>query len=159
MVVHPDYVDGEARRNDLAVVLFPEGTFADVTPIDLPSLNLLSTLNDGGGLHGDPVTLVGYGNDAELGPPRYLYPGYRQTGTAPIQGLTRNWLLIQGSTAATGGNGLCYGDSGSPQFLGNTNLVVSIFSRHPTTCRGAVRAQRLDTASARKFLAQLVQLP
>jgi len=159
VVVHPDFVGGEARRNDLAVVLFPEGTFADVTPVELPSLDLLSTLNEGGGLHGDSVTLVGYGTDAELGPPRYFYPGYRQTGTAPIQGVTRNWLLIQGSTAATGGSGLCYGDSGSPQFLGDTNLVLSIFSRHPTTCRGTLRAQRLDTAAAREFLAQFVELP
>jgi len=109
--VHPDYVDGEARRNDLAVVLFREGTFANVTPVNRPTLTLLSTLSDRGGLHGDRVTLVGYSTDAELGPPRYLYPGYRQTGTAPIQGLTPNWLLIQGATAATGGSGLCYGDS------------------------------------------------
>lgn len=159
VVVHPDFVGGEARRNDLAVVLFPEGTFAGVTPVELPSLNLLATLNNAGGLHGDSVTLVGYGTDAELGPPRYLYPGYRQTGTAPIDGVTRNWLLIQGSTAATGESGLCYGDSGSPQFLGDTNLVLSIFSRHPTTCQGTVRGQRLDTTEAREFLAQFVDLP
>lgn len=156
VVVHPDYVAGEARRNDLAVLIFPEGTFADVTPAELPEQNLLSTLGERRALHGEILTLVGYGSDAEVGPPRYFYPGYRQTGTAPIQGLTRDWLLINTSAPATSGSGLCLGDSGSPQFLGDSNVVVSTFSRHPTTCRGTSRAQRLDTTAAQEFLAQFV---
>lgn len=156
VVVHPDYVAGEARRNDLAVLFFPEGTFTGVTPAELPELNLLSTLNERGALHGETLTLVGYGSDAEVGPPRYVYPGFRQTGTAPLQGITKDWVLINASAPTTGESGLCLGDSGSPQFLGDSNVVVSTFSRHPTTCRGTTRAQRLDTATALEFLAQFV---
>jgi Trypsin len=160
-VVHPDFGGGQARENDLAVVLFPEGTFDGVTPVDLPTAGLLDELAAQGGLHDETVTLVGYGSDAELGPPRYGVFAYRQTATAPIQAVTTWGLRIQQAEAATGQGGLCYGDSGSPQFLGgsDSNLVVSSFSRHPTTCGGVSRGQRLDTASAREFLSQFVGLP
>jgi hypothetical protein len=159
--VHPDFGAGLSRENDLAVVLFPEGTFGHVTPVELPTAGLLDDLAAQGGLHGRNVTLVGYGTDAEVGPPRYFARGYRQTATAPIQAVTPRWLRIQQTTAATSQGALCLGDSGSPQFLGgsDSNLVVSTFSHHPTTCGGTSRAQRLDTASAREFLSRFVVLP
>ena len=161
VVVHPDFGRGLSRINDLAVVLFPEGTFAHVTPVDLPTAGLLDELAARGGLVGRTVTLVGYGTDAEVGPPRYFFHGYRQTATAPVQALTPRWLRIQHTPAATDQGSLCYGDSGSPQFLGGpeSNLVVSLLSHGLTTCRGAARAQRLDTVSAREFLSQFIGLP
>jgi Trypsin len=160
-LVHPDFGSGQSRENDLAVVLFAEGTFEHVTPVELPTAGLLDGLAARGVLHGRNVTLVGYGTDAAVGPPRYFTRGYRQTATAPIQALTPRWLRIQQTTAATGQGSLCLGDSGSPQFLGgsDSNLAVSLFSHHPTTCGGTSRAQRLDTAPARAFLAQFVALP
>ena len=140
--------------------MFPEGTFDHVTPVELPVAGLLDHLAARGGLVGREVTLVGYGTDAELGPPRFFSRGYRQTAAAPIQALTPRWLRIQQTPAATGQGSLCLGDSGSPQFLGgsDSNLVVSIFSHHATSCGGASRAQRLDTPSAREFLSQFVAL-
>jgi hypothetical protein len=160
-VVHPDFGGGSSRENDLAVLLFPEGTFDQVTPIELPTAGLLDDLAARGGLVGRNVTLVGYGTDAAVGPPRYFSHGYRQTATAPIQALTPRWLRIQQTPAATGQGSLCLGDSGSPQFLGgsDSNLAVSLFSHHATTCGGVSRAQRLDTLSARQFLSQFVSLP
>ena len=160
-VVHPDFGSGSSRENDLAVVVFPNGTFDQVTPVELPTAGLLDDLAAHGGLHGRNVTLVGYGTGAEVGPPRYFSRGYRQTATAPIQAVTPRWLRIQQATAATSQGALCLGDSGSPQFLGGSgsNLVVSTFSHHPTTCGGTSRAQRLDTVSAREFLSQFVVLP
>jgi hypothetical protein len=160
-VVHPDFGGGSSRENDLAVVLFPEGTFDQVTPIEFPTAGLLDDLAARGGLVGRNVTLVGYGADAAVGPPRYFSHGYRQTATAPIQALTPRWLRIQQTPAATGQGSLCLGDSGSPQFLGgsDSNLAVSLFSHHATTCGGVSRAQRLDTLSARQFLSQFVSLP
>jgi hypothetical protein len=159
-VVHPDF-DARLHENDLAVVLFPDGTFAHVTPVELPPAGLLDDLAARGGLVGQTLTLVGYGTDAEVGPPRYFFHGYRQTATAPIQALTPRWLRIQQTPDATGQGSLCLGDSGSPQFLGgsDSNLVISVFSHHATTCRGTSRAQRLDTPSAQEFLTEFATLP
>jgi Trypsin len=95
VVVHPDFGRGRSRINDLAVVLFPEGTFAHVTPVELPTAGLLDELAARGGLVGRTVTLVGYGTDAEVEPPRYFFHGYRQTATAPVQALTPRWLRTE----------------------------------------------------------------
>ena len=59
---------------------------------------------------------------------------------------------------ATGGAGLCPGDSGSPQFLGESNLAVSLLtsSNLSESCGGAQAAQRLDTSAVRAFLDQYV---
>ena len=116
----------------------------------------LEVLKKRGELQGDALTLVGYGVNERVGPQRFLYPGYRQQGDASVQGLSRDWLLVGPAQRATGGSGLCLGDSGSPQFLGESDLVVSIFSRDTLTCRGTAAAQRLDTTAARDFLAPFV---
>jgi Trypsin len=158
-VVHPDFGSGLARENDLAVVLFPAGTFGGVAPVELPPAALLDRLAARGGLRGEQATLVGYGTDVELGPPRYFLGGYRRRATAPIQSVTPRWVRFLHTTAATGQGSLCYGDSGSPQFLGDTNLAISLLSHGLTTCRGSARGQRLDTGSARAFLSRFVALP
>jgi hypothetical protein len=49
------------------------------------------------------------------------------------------------------------GDSGGPQLTGNT--VLSLTSGGPKDCTGRTEGYRLDTVSARSFLAQYVTLP
>ena len=48
---------------------------------------------------------------------------------------------------------LCYGDSGSPQFLGSSNIQVSLMHDVPGACSGTSHNQRLDTSAERRFLA------
>jgi hypothetical protein len=155
-VTHPDFEE-EDFRHDVAVVLFPPGTFAGVTPAALPKLRQLERLDLGRA----PIRLVGYGTDPEHGDgePQFNVEGYRQTATAPFQRLTNRQLLLDGDTAATRQGGLCIADSGSPQLLPDTNLVLSLFSTHShevDACRGVIHAQRLDTRSEREFLARYV---
>ena len=161
-VVHPDFRVGWRAAHDVAVVLFPAGTFAGVTPVELPAAGLLDRLAAGGGLHGRSFTLVGYGGDEErgAGSPALFIPGYRQAARAPFQALTPEHLRLQLTAAATGGGALCAGDSGSPQFLDETNLAVSLLteSSRSDSCRGAQAAQRLDTPAERAFLDRHVQL-
>jgi hypothetical protein len=144
VVVHPDFRAGVSTENDVAVLRFPRGTFAGVTPIDLPRTGLLDDV----AAHGGHLTLVGYGTDPEGSPRRFFFAGYRRTASSVVQGITPRWLRIHG--------GPCLGDSGSPQFLGG-NLAVSVFSHHSTTCDGTSRAQRLDTAPVREFLAEFAR--
>ena len=50
-------------------------------------------------------------------------------------------------------------DSGSPQFLHNTTLIVSVTHGGDAVCRATSSNARLDTDAARAFLAQFVALP
>jgi hypothetical protein len=58
---------------------------------------------------------------------------------------------------------LCYGDSGGPNFLGagstETNIVAATTITGDMWCRSTNVDYRLDTASARSFLASYVTLP
>jgi hypothetical protein len=161
VAVHPEF-DLDSQEHDVAVLLFPEGTFADVTPVLLPRARLLDRRARRGGLRAQRFRLVGYGSDPEwgdTGPRRFIVEGYRQTATAPFKALLRGRLQLHNGSASNRQGGLCYGDSGSPQFLGDSNLAVSLFSEHDEECSEDIFAQRLDTRSERRFLARHLQLP
>ena len=159
-ITHPAF-DPDERRHDVAIVRFPAGTFAGVQPVELPRARQLDRLRRRGALARSSFRLVGYGTDPERGDgaPVFVLEGYRQTATAPFQALTPARLILDGRTGITGRGGLCYGDSGSPQFLGDSAVVVSVFSEHADDCNGPLFAQRLDTRSERKFLARFVDVP
>lgn len=164
-VVHPSFGQKLPYANDVALVIFPAGTFAGVTPVQLPQADLLDSLAAHGGLVGSSLTLVGYGTDATRGggeSPRFYDAGYRKTATAPFAALTPNWLRLLSAQPATGGGSLCIGDSGSPQFLhvGSTDVEVSLHSTGgDTQCTGTPVNQRLDIPSVRQFLGEYVALP
>jgi hypothetical protein len=69
--------------------------------------------------------------------------------------LTDAWLRL----SMLDGGRSCTGDSGAPQFLGNTDLVVAIGIAGDASCTAMNAALRLDTSSARAFLGQFVVLP
>jgi hypothetical protein len=60
---------------------------------------------------------------------------------------------------STGSGGTCYGDSGGPHFLGDTDMVVSLTVTGDAWCRATDVTYRLDTDSARSYLSQFVDLP
>jgi len=59
---------------------------------------------------------------------------------------------------ATGNGGTCYGDSG-PNFLGSTDVIAATTITGDSVCRSTNVDYRLDTVSARQFLAGFVALP
>lgn len=157
-VIHPRFGGDESRTHDVGVLLFPRHTFSGVTPVQLPRGDLLERVH----LRDKSFRLVAYGGDAEWGnggEPVLIAEGYRQTATAPFKRLTAAQLQLDGRSRVTGQGGLCLGDSGSPQFLGESNLQVSLMSRDPERCQGTILNQRLDTPSERRFVADYVDLP
>jgi hypothetical protein len=159
VVMHPRFGGDEVRTHDVALLLFPKGTFGRVTPVRLPRPDQLDRVVR----RGDSVRLVAYGGDPEWGDgdatPVVIAEGYRQTATAPVKRLHDTRLELDGRTRVTGAGGLCLGDSGSPQFLGDSNLQLSLFSTgEGDECHGALLGQRLDTPSERRFLAEYVHL-
>jgi hypothetical protein len=80
-----------------------------------------------------------------------LVRGFRQTGRASFVGLTPDQLLLEAATPR--GATPCSGDPGSLQFLGDTDIEVSLMHGGDDSCKGTVAAQRLDTQAEQAFLA------
>jgi hypothetical protein len=75
-----------------------------------------------------------------------------------LNSTNKTWLRIS-MNPATGDGGTCYGDSGGPNFLGTTDIIAAITITGDAVCRATNVDYRLDTTSARDFLAQYVVLP
>ncbi len=139
--------------NDIAVVHLdedaPVGEFAQ-----LPAAGQLSTLS----LKGRSFTAVGYGRtrvDRTKGPNNIepnIDPDVRYASTQQFLNLRGGVLTLSGNPA-TGSGGTCFGDSGGPYFLADSNLMVATVIVGDAVCRASERAYRLDTDFARGFLA------
>jgi len=136
-----------------------------ITPASLPTAGLLDELKANHVLKHTRFTAVGYGT-------------VRLTNTTGFKGildnldrnrveqgylsLTKAWLTLP-MTLTTGNGGTCYGDSGGPHFIhlngGETNIVASITVTGDAPCVATDKTYRMDTASARNFLANFVTLP
>jgi hypothetical protein len=133
------------KRSDLAVVVLDVA--ASVAPATLPVAGSVALLG-----RKDVVTSVGYGYSAQAADGSWVYDGLRRAADSPVVDVTKNLLKISTKRA-----GPCMGDSGGPQLAGNT--VLSLTSGGPKDCTGRTEGYRLDTVSARAFLAQYVTLP
>ena len=142
----PGTLQGDnTRRSDLAVVVLD--TASGVTPAALPRADSVALLK-----RKDVVTSVGYGYSGQAADGSWVYDGLRRVADSPVVDVTRNMLKISTRQA-----GPCMGDSGGPQLSGNT--VLSVTSGGPKDCSGRTEGYRVDTLSARLFLAQYVLLP
>jgi hypothetical protein len=79
--------------------------------------------------------------------------------TLPPTGLLSEMKEQLSMNPSTGNGGTCYGDSGGPHFLGDSNIVVSITVTGDAWCRATDVTYRMDTDSARSYLADFVDLP
>lgn len=158
--VNPNYGHDNGDPNDVAVIVLRAPIY-DITPASLPTAGLLDDLKQAGILKGQSFVTVGYGTvrDDKTGGPHSLYwEGARRFVTGTYNALTQSWLKIS-MNPATGDGGTCYGDSGGPHFLGNSNMVVSVTVTGDMNCRATDVTYRLDTESARSYLADFVTLP
>ncbi len=157
---HPEFgfsgPGGKSDPHDIAVIELDQ-PYTRATPARLPSLNLLDSLS----LNNQRFTAVGYGSFRETkrtGPKAIMFDWKRRFVTQGFRSLTKSWLNLS-MNPSTGSGGTCYGDSGGPHLLGDTNVVVSITVTGDTPCRASDVTYRTDTASARAFLGQFVTLP
>jgi hypothetical protein len=112
-------------------------------------------------LKGQQFVTVGYGTlrDDKTGGPHALGDyGERYFAEQTFQALKPYWLQIS-MNPSTGSGGTCYGDSGGPHFLGDSDMVVSLTVTGDAWCRATDVTYRLDTDSARAYLSQFVELP
>jgi hypothetical protein len=168
-VASPQFLTGQQGEigfglsSDVGVVLLAPGQSGGRPFAQLPTRSLLDVMNSHSGLAGTLFDLVGYGchaNGSSGGPHRAeCGDTERQTASAPFQALRPNWLVLNINVNATGEGGGCVHDSGTPQFLHGTTRVVSVTAGGDHVCRATQFNARLDTDTAREFLAQYVTLP
>jgi secreted trypsin-like serine protease len=146
-VSDPAYGHDAADLQDLGVVLLDRPP--PVAPAVLPAPGA------GDGLHGSAVVAVGYGYSQRDGNKSFVYDGARHAASLDVASETATTLRL----SSHDGVALCFGDSGGPQYLGDSTTVVSVTSGGNSVCGGNATAMRLDSASARAFLSRYIQLP
>ncbi len=151
----PLYNQAQSDTHDVAVVVLDKEV-KGITPARLPRFDSLSGLSGA-----QQFTSVGYGAylvTNEPGGHQYLYNDVRMVATGTLNATNKTWLRIS-MNPATGNGGTCYGDSGGPNFLGTTDIVAATTITGDAICRSTNVVYRLDTTSARTFLASFVSLP
>jgi V8-like Glu-specific endopeptidase len=151
----PAYNQSQSDPHDLAVVVFDKEV-KGIAPAKLPKAGSLSNLSGS-----QQFTSVGYGAYEVTNQPgghQYLYNDVRGVATGTLNTTTQSWLKVS-MNPSHGDGGTCYGDSGGPNFLGTSNVLAATTITGDAVCRSTNVDYRLDTASARNFLAPYVVLP
>jgi secreted trypsin-like serine protease len=151
----PLYNQSQSDPHDIAVVVLDKPV-RGIASAELPEADSLSNLSGS-----QQFTSVGYGAyEVTKGPGghQYLYNDVRMVATGTLNSTNPSWLRIS-MNPSTGNGGTCYGDSGGPNFLGTTDIIAAITITGDAVCRSTNVVYRLDTESARTFLAQYVALP
>jgi hypothetical protein len=166
--INPNYGHDMHDLHDVAVIILdppiPSTTKDPVNGIDpaqLPPAGLLDDLKKDHELKGQTFVTVGYGrlrNEKTRGPHAIGDFGARYYAEQTFQALKPYWLQLS-MNPSTDNGGTCYGDSGGPHFLGDSDTVVSLTVTGDAWCRATDVTYRLDTDSAREYLDQFVELP
>jgi Trypsin len=147
----PAFTWKQADPHDLAVVIF-DHPIKSITPARLPAAGSLSDLPSD-----QTFTSVGYGA-YQFVRGSFLYNDVRMVATGTLFTTNSAWLRIS-MNPALGDGGTCYGDSGGPNFLGTTDIIAATTITGDSACRSTNVTYRLDTPSARAFLANYMTLP
>jgi hypothetical protein len=145
---HPDYNPAAFFLSDVGVVVLDE-------PVNvsrygqLPALNSVETLATRRGLQNTSFRAVGYGLQ-RINPVFVERALIRMVATPHLvqinSGLTGSHSLLLSNNAATGGT--CYGDSGGPNFLGDSDIVAGVTSFAINgNCAGTGGVYRMDRAA------------
>jgi hypothetical protein len=154
---HPDYVTAPFWFHDVGVVILEEpGVVLDeygVLP-DVDSLDALKKQRN----HEVTFTAVGYGlqqagpvpSDRDIADRVRMvsYPHLIQINTP---GFTGDYSLLLSNNPVTGGT--CFGDSGGPNFFGDTNIVAGVTSFGMNgNCAGTGGVFRMDRQNVLDFV-------
>ncbi len=159
----PGFGHDAGDRRDLGILLVPAGTAAGRPADQLPRAGYLDALKASGALKFLTVDLVGYGAIPiweGSGRTQFAFDGVRRSGTSTVIGLTQSSLRFNQNPNGVGtGSGLCFGDSGSPQFERGTLRLLSVTNGGNGQCNSYNANYRVDTPLARAFLGQFLTLP
>lgn len=155
-VPHPDF-DGYAsfpESNDVAVVLLGDA----VTDVGYGALPAVGVLDGAKKKDAGSFTLVGYGFE-QVKPVEVTGDRTRLRASAVLGG--PNGSKTAGFNLRTkpgkDGGGFCFGDSGGPALLDDTNVVVAVSSLSQQSCKAYALSYRVDTAAVQSWVAQYLR--
>jgi Trypsin len=171
---NPDYVTGVAIPNpsydDFSgfPVNFDVGVVQLDEPVTMATYGVLAPLGTADALAEAPnarnaalVETVGYGIQAIQPHPFEIESRYKATSRiVEVNGnIARggNLHTLNNPSAVGGVGGSCFGDSGGPVFVNNTNQIIAVVSfGFSGTCHGADYSWRVDTQPAYDFILPFV---
>jgi secreted trypsin-like serine protease len=159
-VINPQFGGPRSNPNDVAVILLDE-IVVGITPASLPTAGLLDEMKQTKSLKSERFVTVGYGllrDDKTGGPHSLADTTERHYAEQSFLSLQPYWIQLS-MNPSTGSGGTCYGDSGGPHFIGQTDVIAAITVTGDAFCRATDVAYRMDTDSARSFLGHFVTLP
>jgi hypothetical protein len=149
---HPQYNPNAFYLYDLGVVVLDEPYDTDGYGV-LPELDVLDEMARRRGQQDVTFTAVGYGLQQSFPTPAQFlennqrvrmvaYPHLIQINTP---GFTGDFSILLSNNHATGGT--CFGDSGGPNFIGNSNVIGGVTSYGLNgNCAGTGGVYRVDRA-------------
>ncbi len=150
---HPSYDPAAFFLYDLGVVVLDEPVYMDSYGA-LPELGVLDEIQ--GKDKKGALTAVGYGLQ-EINPTRVTADRVRLQATLDVLNTQGVFGVPKGTSVAVSGSGVggdssatggtCFGDSGGPQFLAGSNVVVAVTSFGLNgNCAGTGGGYRVDAA-------------
>ena len=155
---HPEFPDSAFFVHDVGVVTLCEPVVKDTYGV-LPSVNQLDALKTKRGQQNVTFTAVGYGlqksfpdaasfHNSSLKIRMVAHPKLNQIN---VPGFTGDFSMLLSNNAHTGGT--CFGDSGGPNFLGDSNIVAGVTSFGINgNCAGTGGVFRMDRQNVLDFV-------
>jgi len=157
ILTHPEYNDAFFIGRDVGVVWLSEPVIRDEYGV-LPDQNQLDSLARARGRQNQTFTAVGYGLQ-RINPVFVESERTRMVATPKLiqintPGFTGDFSLLLSNNHSTGGT--CFGDSGGPNFLGDSNVIAGVTSFGINgNCAGTGGVFRLDRAHVLDWLDSL----
>ena len=151
---HPLYETGPFFLHDVGVVILQEpGVVLDEYGT-LPSVNQLDSLKTKRGLQNVTFTSVGYGLQ-QINPVHVQSQKIRMVAHPKLNqingGIVGDFSLLLSNNHSTGGT--CFGDSGGPNFIGDSNVVGGVTSFGLNgNCAGTGGVFRVDRQDVQDFI-------
>ncbi len=158
---HPDYETDAFYVHDVGIVILEEPGVVGLEEYGtLPEVDQFDDLPMPAGRNNKTwFTSVGYGLQAiftteeqwELQSERIRMVAHPFLLQLNVPGITGDFSLLLSNNHATGGT--CFGDSGGPNFLGDTNIVAGVTSFGTNAnCAGIGGVYRTDRADVQDFI-------
>lgn len=151
---HPDYDENAFFLHDVGVVTLCDPVDTDTYGV-LPAVDQLDALATQRGQQNVTFTAVGYGlqaiNPVFVESERVRMVAYPHLIQINVPGFTGDFSLLLSNNHSTGGT--CFGDSGGPNFLGDTNVVAGVTSFGINgNCAGTGGVFRMDRQDVLDFV-------
>ncbi len=154
---HPNYPFAPFFFNDVGMIELAEPIVLDNDDYygTLPEVDSLDALGTRRGLQNRTFTAVGYGlqlvNPVFVEAERVRYIANPRLIQINVPGFTGDFSLLLSNNYSTGGT--CFGDSGGPNFLGDSNVVAGVTSFGLNgNCAGTGGVFRMDRQNVQDFI-------